>query len=89
MSSFQIVHKWVPCHREVLRRSHVDKTIVLLRIGERYVPIVETAVEEVNEDKAEDASSRKGSASNSSVTIAAPSGEQREGPAPPSLTQKQ
>ena len=40
----QMVHKWSPCHRELLFRSHVDKTIVLLKIGERYVPIVETAV---------------------------------------------
>merc|ERR1712038_661896 len=39
-----IVHKWVPCHREVLKRSHVDKTILLLKIDTRYVPIVESAV---------------------------------------------
>merc|ERR1712226_1065811 len=39
-----IVHKWVPCHKEPLHRSHLDKTIVLLRIGERYVPIVESAI---------------------------------------------
>jgi len=42
------VHKWVPCHREPLRRSHVDKTIVLLKIGERYVPIVESATASVS-----------------------------------------
>ena len=41
----QMVHKWSPCHRELLFRSHVDKTIVLLKIGERFVPIVETAIE--------------------------------------------
>ena len=40
----QMVHKWSPCHRELLFRSHVDKTIILLKIGERFVPIVETAV---------------------------------------------
>ena len=45
---FQIVHKWSPCHREVLKRSHVDKTILLLQIGNRYVPIVETAVKMVD-----------------------------------------
>lgn len=38
-----VVHRWAPCHREVLFRSHVDKTILLLRIGERFVPIVESA----------------------------------------------
>merc|ERR1712029_558491 len=43
-----IVHKWSPCHREVLKRSHVDKTILLLQIGNRYVPIVETAVKMVD-----------------------------------------
>lgn len=42
-----VVHKWVPCHRESLKRSHVDKTILLLEIGERFVPIVETAVKYV------------------------------------------
>ena len=42
------MHKWSPCHREVLKRSHVDKTILLLQIGNRYVPIVETAVKMVD-----------------------------------------
>ena len=41
---FQVVHKWVPCHREVLKRSHVDKTIFLLKIENKYVPIVDSAV---------------------------------------------
>ena len=44
-----MVHKWTPCHRELLFRSHVDKTIVLLKIGERYVPIVETAIEYIED----------------------------------------
>ena len=35
---FQIVHKWTPCHREALKRSHVDKTIVLLKIGDGSCP---------------------------------------------------
>ena len=38
------MHKWVPCHREVLKRSHVDKTIYLLKIENKYVPIVDSAV---------------------------------------------
>merc|ERR1711915_890018 len=33
-----------PCHRDPLNRSHTDKTILLLRLGERYVPIAEQAV---------------------------------------------
>ena len=41
---FQIVHKWVPFHKEPLHCSHLDKTIVLLKIGERFVPIVESAI---------------------------------------------
>lgn len=48
-----VVHRWTPCHREPLRRSHVDKTIVLLRIGERYVPIVESATAAAVPDRAE------------------------------------
>lgn len=47
----QVVHVWVPCHREAIRRSHVDKTIVLLKLGERYVPIVESAVKYVEVNK--------------------------------------
>ena len=39
------MHKWLPCHREAVKRSHVDRTIVLLKIGERYVPVVESAVD--------------------------------------------
>ena len=42
---------WVPCHREAIFRSHVDKTIVLLKLGERYVPIVESAVKYVEANK--------------------------------------
>lgn len=44
------IHRWIPCHRETAKRSHVDKTIALLKIGERYVPIVETAIEDIKED---------------------------------------
>ena len=39
-----VVHLWTPCHRDPLSRSHTDKTILLLRLGERYVPIPEQAV---------------------------------------------
>ena len=44
-----MVHKWIPCHREAVKRSHVDRTIVLLKIGERFVPIVESAIEIIKE----------------------------------------
>ena len=39
-----IVHRWVPCHRDPFNRSHTDKTILLLKIGDRYVPVAEHAV---------------------------------------------
>ncbi|XP_013392762.1 pecanex-like protein 1 [Lingula anatina] len=39
-----VVHKWMPCHREPGRRSHVDKTILLVQVGERFVPIAEAGV---------------------------------------------
>ena len=37
-----------------MKRSHVDKTIVLLKIGERYVPIVESAIKEITEEEEEE-----------------------------------
>jgi len=39
-----LVHQWLPCHRDPNRRSHVDKTIYLIQIGDRYVPVDETGV---------------------------------------------
>ena len=39
-----VVHRWTPCHREPSKRSHVDKTILLVKIGERYVPLTEAGV---------------------------------------------
>ncbi|XP_053374613.1 pecanex-like protein 1 isoform X2 [Mercenaria mercenaria] len=40
-----VVHRWSPCHKETVKRSHVDKTIVLVQIGERYVPVGEQGVQ--------------------------------------------
>ncbi|QQP36230.1 Uncharacterized protein FKW44_021265, partial [Caligus rogercresseyi] len=34
-----------------LRRSHVDKTILLLKIEDRYVPIVESAIVILSRDE--------------------------------------
>ncbi|XP_033628750.1 pecanex-like protein 1 isoform X1 [Asterias rubens] len=39
-----VVHTWVPCHREQLRRSHIDRTILLVQVDHRFVPIPEGAV---------------------------------------------
>ena len=60
------MHKWSPCHREVLKRSHVDKTILLLQIGNRYVPIVETAVKMVDLEATEAASEDTAAVTNES-----------------------
>ncbi|KAL5008557.1 hypothetical protein ScPMuIL_014138 [Solemya velum] len=42
-----VVHRWAPCHRDILRRSHVDKTILLIQMGDKYVPIGEPGVMEL------------------------------------------
>ncbi|XP_074658604.1 pecanex-like protein 1 [Tubulanus polymorphus] len=42
-----VVHRWMPCHREQVRRSHVDRTILLLQIGDKYVPIAEAGVQDI------------------------------------------
>ena len=39
-----VVHKWTPCHRETIKRSHVDKVILLVQIGEKFVPVAEQGV---------------------------------------------
>ncbi|CAH1958080.1 unnamed protein product [Acanthoscelides obtectus] len=40
-----IVHKWVPCHKDPNRRSHVDRTILLVQIDDKFVPIAESGVQ--------------------------------------------
>lgn len=41
-----VVHRWIPCHRELKRRSHIDKTILLLSVrdGKYFVPVLESGV---------------------------------------------
>ena len=42
-----VVHRWIPCHREIGKRSHVDKVILLVKIeanGTKFVPIAEAGV---------------------------------------------
>uniref|UniRef100_A0A8D8UDQ6 Pecanex-like protein n=1 Tax=Cacopsylla melanoneura TaxID=428564 RepID=A0A8D8UDQ6_9HEMI len=43
----QVVHKWVPNHRDLNRRSNVDRTIFLIKIEDKYVPISESGVMQV------------------------------------------
>ncbi|XP_055496805.1 pecanex-like protein 1 isoform X3 [Leucoraja erinacea] len=42
-----VIHRWVPCSREPSSRSHIDKTILLVQIEDKYVPIIETGVLEL------------------------------------------
>ena len=46
-----VVHRWTPNHRDPFNRSHTDKTILLLKIGDRYVPISEQAVTIIGPDE--------------------------------------
>lgn len=38
------MHKWVPCHRDPGKRSHVDKIILLVSVEEKYVPVAQDGV---------------------------------------------
>lgn len=42
-----VVHKWTPCHRDPNKRSHVDRTILLVQIDDKYVPIAESGVQDL------------------------------------------
>nr|XP_014348542.1 PREDICTED: pecanex-like protein 1 [Latimeria chalumnae] len=42
-----VIHRWVPCSRDPGSRSHIDKTILLVQIEDKYVPIVESGVIEL------------------------------------------
>ncbi|XP_076252556.1 pecanex isoform X2 [Rhynchophorus ferrugineus] len=42
-----VVHKWTPCHRDPNKRSHVDRTILLVQIDDKYVPIAEIGVQKI------------------------------------------
>ncbi|XP_060530185.1 pecanex-like protein 1 isoform X2 [Cylas formicarius] len=45
-----VVHKWVPCHRDPNKRSHVDRTILLMQIDDKFVPIAESGVQILGPD---------------------------------------
>ncbi|XP_058651540.1 pecanex-like protein 1 isoform X1 [Onychostoma macrolepis] len=42
-----VVHRWVPCSRDPVSRSHIDKTILLVQVDDKLVPIIETGVIEL------------------------------------------
>lgn len=42
-----VVHRWQPCHRDITQRSHVDRTILLVKIDDKFVPIADAGVTEI------------------------------------------
>nr|XP_023691746.1 pecanex-like protein 1 isoform X1 [Paramormyrops kingsleyae] len=42
-----VIHRWVPCSRDLSSRSHIDKTILLVQVEDKLVPIIETGVIEL------------------------------------------
>ncbi|CAG4961455.1 unnamed protein product [Colias eurytheme] len=45
-----VVHKWTPNHRDPKLRSHVDKSILLVQIEDRFVPIAEHCVQDLGDE---------------------------------------
>lgn len=43
----QVIHRWVPCSRDPANRSHIDKTILLVQVEDKLVPIIENGVIEL------------------------------------------
>ena len=46
-----VIHRWSPFHRDIQKRSHIDKPIVLVQIGDKYVPIVEFGVQDLSSEQ--------------------------------------
>ncbi|XP_063145910.1 pecanex-like protein 1 isoform X2 [Candoia aspera] len=42
-----VIHRWVPCSRDPGHRSHIDRTILLVQIEDKYVAVIETGVLEL------------------------------------------
>ncbi|XP_058847312.1 pecanex-like protein 1 isoform X2 [Acipenser ruthenus] len=42
-----VIHRWVPCSRDPGSRSHIDKTILLVQIEDKLIPIIESGVMEL------------------------------------------
>ncbi|CAN9501969.1 unnamed protein product [Ophioblennius macclurei] len=42
-----VIHRWVPCSRDAANRSHIDKTILLVQVDDKLVPVIETGVIEL------------------------------------------
>ncbi|XP_060727546.1 pecanex-like protein 1 isoform X2 [Tachysurus vachellii] len=42
-----VIHRWMPCSRDPLTRSPIDKSILLVQVDDKLVPIIETGVIEL------------------------------------------
>ncbi|XP_047591576.1 pecanex-like protein 1 isoform X7 [Lutra lutra] len=42
-----VIHRWVPFSRDPGTRSHIDKTVLLVQIDDKYVTVIETGVLEL------------------------------------------
>ncbi|XP_059229824.1 pecanex-like protein 1 isoform X5 [Mustela nigripes] len=42
-----VIHRWAPCSRDPGTRSHIDKTVLLVQIDDKYVTVIETGVLEL------------------------------------------
>ncbi|XP_061376785.1 protein pecanex isoform X4 [Danaus plexippus] len=45
-----VVHKWIPNAREPTLRSHVDRSILLVQVGDRFVPVAEPCVRDLGDE---------------------------------------
>lgn len=45
-----VVHQWTPFNADYNRRSHIDKTIILLQIDDKFVPIIESGAENIGDE---------------------------------------
>ena len=39
-----LVHRWTPCHKDPAKLSHTGQTILLIKVEERFVPMLESGV---------------------------------------------
>lgn len=47
VSYVQVVHRWIPNHPNPNKRSTFDRTILLIKIDDKYVPISENGVQDL------------------------------------------
>jgi hypothetical protein len=45
-----VVHRWTPCHKDPGKRSHVDRTILLVQIDDKFVPVAESGVQDLGQE---------------------------------------